>query len=64
MLARKKTATYADLEALPTHLVGEIIDGELITSPRPASLHARAASRLGIEVGGPFDRGREALVAG
>lgn len=58
MLAKKKIATYADLEALPPHLVGEIIDGALIASPRPASLHARAASRLGIEVGGPFDRGK------
>lgn len=58
VLAQKKTATYADLEALPPHLVGEIIDGELIASPRPASLHARAASRLGMEVGGPFDRGK------
>ena len=57
-LTQKKPATYADLEALPAHLVGEIIDGELIASPRPALLHAMAASRLGIEVGGPFDRGR------
>ena len=58
MLAMKRTATYAELEALPPHLVGEIIDGELIASPRPASLHARAASRLGVELGGPFDRGK------
>jgi Uma2 family endonuclease len=54
---RKKTASYAELEALPSHLVGEIIDGELIASPRPASLHARAASRLGTKLGGPFDDG-------
>ena len=58
VLAKKKTATYADLQALPPHLVGEILDGELVVSPRPASLHARAASRLGMEMGGPFDRGR------
>jgi len=32
-LAVKKTVTYADLEALPPHLVGEIIDGELIRQP-------------------------------
>jgi Uma2 family endonuclease len=54
----KKTATYADLDALPPHVVGEIIDGELIASPRPASAHALAASCLGIEVGGPFGRGK------
>ena len=58
MLAKKKTATYADLQALPPHLVGEIVDGELVVSPRPASLHAMATSRLGIEIGGPFDRGK------
>ncbi len=59
LVAEKKgPATYADIEALPEHLVGEIIDGELIVSPRPASPHAIAASRLGIEIGGPFDRGK------
>jgi Uma2 family endonuclease len=57
-LAVKKTATYADLVALPPQLVGEIIDGELVASPRPAILHARAASRLGMDLGGPFDRGK------
>jgi hypothetical protein len=39
-------------------MVAEIIDGELFTQARPASLHARAASRLGAELGGPFDQGR------
>jgi Uma2 family endonuclease len=58
VLAKKKMATYADLQALPPHLVGEILDGELVVSPRPASLHARATSRLGIEIGGPFDTGK------
>lgn len=57
MLA-KKAATYDDLQALPPHVLGEILDGELVVSPRPASLHARAASRLGVEIGGPVDRGR------
>jgi len=53
----KKSATYADLEALPENLVGEIIDGELIASPRPASRHARASSVLGGLIGSPFDFG-------
>jgi len=35
----KKPATYADIEALPEHLTGEIIDGELFVSPRPRSAH-------------------------
>ncbi|MFH2008547.1 MAG: Uma2 family endonuclease [bacterium] len=55
--ARKKAATYADIEALPEHLVGELIDGELVVSPRPALRQARSASRLGMDLGGPFDRG-------
>ncbi len=29
-------ATYDDVLALPDHVVGEIVDGELIVSPRPA----------------------------
>ena len=39
-------ATYADLLAVPEHLVAEIIDGELVTSPRPAPPHALAASAI------------------
>ncbi len=54
----RKSATYADLEALPDNVVGELISGTLHASPRPAFPHAVAASRLGIELGGPFDRGR------
>ena len=53
-----KRATYQDLEALPEHQVGQIIDGELIVQPRPAIPHARAASKLGSQVGGAFDDGR------
>ena len=37
-----RRATYDDLLQVPDLLVAEIIDGELITSPRPASPHARA----------------------
>jgi Uma2 family endonuclease len=59
MRARKAPpATYADIEALPPHQVGEILGGELFASPRPAFGHASAASRLGMDIGGPFDRGR------
>ncbi len=53
----RRPATYEDLEALPPHQVGEIIAGELYASPRPATPHARAASRLGMTLGGPFDVG-------
>jgi Uma2 family endonuclease len=39
-----KRATYADLEAVPPHLVAEIIDGELLTHPRPSPRHGATAS--------------------
>jgi Uma2 family endonuclease len=54
----QRRATYDDLRSVPDNLIAEIIDGELVTQPRPGSPHARAASRLGIDLGGPFDRGR------
>ncbi len=50
--------SYEDILALPEHLVGEILAGELHTHPRPAPRHARAYSALGYLVGGPFDGGR------
>lgn len=54
----KKPATYQDLCALPETVVGELIAGELIASPRPASRHVLVASALGVEIAGPFQRGR------
>ena len=54
----RKRASYSDLQSVPDRLVAEILDGELVTSPRPAPRHARAASSLGGELYGPFDRGR------
>ena len=54
----KKRATYADLQAVPPHLVAEIVDGELITHPRPAPRHVLAATELAYELAGPFRRGR------
>jgi Uma2 family endonuclease len=55
--AAKRRATYEDLLAVPDTMVAEIIDGVLHAQPRPASPHARASSRLGVELGGPFDKG-------
>ena len=54
----KTRATYDDLAAVPENLVAEIFDGELYASPRPALPHAHAASVLGMELGAPFQRGR------
>lgn len=54
----KVGATYDDLVAVPENLVAEMFDGELYASPRPALPHAHAASVLGMELGGPFQRSR------
>jgi Uma2 family endonuclease len=54
---KPRRATYADLEAVPRNKVAEILNGVLHVFPRPAFPHARAASRLGVKLGGPFDLG-------
>ena len=54
----RKPATYADLEAVHPHLVAEILDGELVTHPRPVPKHSAAASSLEMELGDAFQRGR------
>jgi hypothetical protein len=43
------------LSALPEHLKGEIIEGELFVQPRPRFRHARATGFMTHHVGGPFD---------
>ncbi len=39
--------TFADIEALPEHLRGEILNGMLVMSPRPAMTHIHVSSQLG-----------------
>ncbi|MEM8572749.1 MAG: Uma2 family endonuclease [Pseudomonadota bacterium] len=39
-------------------MVAELLRGWLHLQPRPASFPTRAASVLGVEIAGPFDRGR------
>jgi Uma2 family endonuclease len=56
--AAKKLATYEDVLRAPPNMVAELIRGTLVLSPRPRSIHSRASSRLGGELSGPFDRGR------
>lgn len=53
-----KLATYQDILDLPENIVGEILNGQLETHPRPAPKHALAASSLGGELSYPFQRGR------
>ncbi len=57
-LPAEKVATYEDLFALPDNVVGEIINGRLVTHPRPAPKHAQAYSVLGGELSGPYHLGR------
>lgn len=53
-----KHATYADIEALPAHVTGELAYGMLYTMGRPTPRHARAAGAMSFQLGGPFDFGR------
>jgi Uma2 family endonuclease len=54
----KTKDVYQQFLAIPEYKVAEIIGGELITRPRPASRHAAAASALGAELFWPFCRGK------
>ncbi|HVR60759.1 MAG TPA: Uma2 family endonuclease [Polyangia bacterium] len=54
----RRSATYEDVLSAPPHKVAEIIEGELILSPRPAGPHSVAVTALGEELGPPFKRGR------
>jgi Uma2 family endonuclease len=47
----RRRATYDDVLNAPEHMVAELIDGVLYTSPRPATRHALAYSRLGLALG-------------
>lgn len=54
----KRPATHADFLAVPETMTAQLVDGELVATPRPAIDHTAAASALGGELGGPFQRGR------
>jgi Uma2 family endonuclease len=56
MKSARRKATYDDLLKVPEPLVAEIIDGELVTSPRPASPHALATSAIGSVLFDAFNR--------
>jgi Uma2 family endonuclease len=49
---------YAELEALPENLTGEIINGQLYTQPRPTTPHALVESGLAMDIGSAYHRGR------
>ena len=51
-------ATYDDLLKLPENVVGEILNGELYSSPRPAPRHVNAEDELLAEIRAAYQRGR------
>ena len=53
----EQPASYADLQAVPPDLVAELIDGRLVTHPRPSPRHVTTAFALALELGGPFQKG-------
>lgn len=54
----RRAATYADLCALPSNVIGQIVFGVLYAHPRPPPKHARAATALREDLGPPFNRAR------
>ncbi len=51
-------ATYSVLNSLPLGWVGEIVEDELVASPRPQAAQTRAAFMLGVELGEQLDQRR------
>ena len=51
-----KPATYDDLLKLPENVIGELMGGELIVSPRPAGPHTLAGSTIGGDLNSSFSR--------
>lgn len=56
-LAPKK-ATYQDLFSIPENMTGEIINGELLVTPRPSRKHGYTATVLSGELEPSYHRGR------
>ena len=56
MSTPRRKATYDDLCAIPEQFVAEIVDGELVTNPRPALRHALATSVIGGQLFDRFNR--------
>ncbi len=55
MNTAQRQATYEDLLKVPDMLIAEILDGELMTFPRPTFPHAQVTSAVNQDLG-PFSR--------
>jgi len=58
MDSARKVPTIDDLDALPSGVKGEIIEGVLYTMTRPRGAHQRVMRFVAGRVGDPFDDGR------
>jgi Uma2 family endonuclease len=54
----QKKATYDDLYEVPENMIGEIIGGELIATPRPSRKHGYSTTALGVAIGGRYQFGQ------
>ena len=54
----RKRAVYEDLFDIPENMTGEIINGELLVTPRPSRKHTITTSRLGGTIIPAYDFGR------
>jgi Uma2 family endonuclease len=54
----RKVPTLEDLDALPSNVKGEIIEGILYTMTRPRGRHQRVVLTVGSRLKDPFDDGR------
>jgi Uma2 family endonuclease len=54
----RRDELYEAYLRVPEHRHAEIVHGTLYVMSRPSPRHASAASMLGVEIGGPFQRGR------
>jgi Uma2 family endonuclease len=55
MSAPKRRAVYDEFLKVPEGKVAEIIDGELIVNPRPATPHAHVGSGMIVDIHGAFN---------
>jgi Uma2 family endonuclease len=54
----EKRATYEDIRNVAEDMTGEIIDGQLLVTPKPAPKHTHVTTVLGAELEPPYRRGR------
>lgn len=53
-IALGRPATWEDLDLVPEGYLGEIVDGNIVVSPRPDAPHMEVSSDLGVLLGNPF----------